>query len=222
MGKKPTETKQIKISKEIYDKARQHADERDVPFKDYIENIIETVLLYPGPFEVTEHSKKKRGRPSNADKNKEQEWTKFITSKEGVATCIFQHFLKREIVQPILSEDNAVVFAFFDESLPDGLIKVPIEEIIDRIARDLESFFVSVCGDKENNSVYDKKSIYYDAGGIETIDVIRAKLTKDQFIGFLMGNVIKYSSRINHKGDPARDAEKCAAYAGWLSEELGK
>ena len=66
------------------------------------------------------------------------------------------------------------------------------------------------------------KSIYYDAGGIETIDVIRAKLTKDQFIGFLMGNVIKYSSRINHKGDPARDAEKCAEYAGWLSEELGK
>ena len=67
-----------------------------------------------------------------------------------------------------------------------------------------------------------EKSIYYDAGGIETIDVIRAKLTKDQFIGFLMGNVIKYSSRINHKGDPARDAEKCAEYAGWLSEELGK
>jgi hypothetical protein len=67
-----------------------------------------------------------------------------------------------------------------------------------------------------------EKSIYYDAGGIETIDVIRAKLTKDQFIGFLMGNVIKYSSRINHKGDPARDAEKCAAYAGWLSEALSK
>lgn len=65
-----------------------------------------------------------------------------------------------------------------------------------------------------------EKSGYYDAGGIETIDVIRAKLTDEQYIGFLMGNVIKYSSRINHKGSPARDAEKCAAYAGWLSQAL--
>lgn len=38
----------------------------------------------------------------------------------------------------------------------------------------------------------DKNSSYYDAGGIETLDVIKAKLTNDQYQGYLLGNAIKY------------------------------
>lgn len=59
----------------------------------------------------------------------------------------------------------------------------------------------------------DPKSTYYDAGGIETLDIIRAKLTPEQYKGFLLGNAIKYSCRGNFKGDPKRDAEKSAFYA---------
>ena len=66
--------------------------------------------------------------------------------------------------------------------------------------------------------VIDSKSSYYDAGGISTMDIIRAKLTDDQFKGFLIGNQIKYSCRLNHKGDPSRDAEKAANYARLLKE----
>ncbi len=36
-------------------------------------------------------------------------------------------------------------------------------------------------------------------GGIETIDFIKAKLTEEQFKGYLAGNVIKYLSRFEHK-----------------------
>jgi hypothetical protein len=64
----------------------------------------------------------------------------------------------------------------------------------------------------------DPKSTYYDAGGIETIEVIRAKLTPEQFEGWLLGNVIKYSCRLNFKGSAARDAEKCAVYAAELAK----
>ena len=64
----------------------------------------------------------------------------------------------------------------------------------------------------------DEKSSYYDAGGIETISIIKAKLTKEQFEGYLLGNVIKYSCRFNHKGCPERDAEKIANYSKILSE----
>ena len=66
----------------------------------------------------------------------------------------------------------------------------------------------------------DPKSTYYDAGGIETIAVIRAKLTPEQFLGYCIGNVIKYSCRINHKGQPVRDAEKVAQYFEWIQETM--
>lgn len=54
----------------------------------------------------------------------------------------------------------------------------------------------------------DEKSNYYDAGKIETIDIIKAKLTPEQYAGYLLGNVIKYACRLNFKGDAVRDSEK--------------
>jgi len=64
----------------------------------------------------------------------------------------------------------------------------------------------------------DEKSSYYDAGGIETIEIIRAKLTPEQFKGYLLGNTIKYLSRYNFKGMPERDMEKAHNYTDWLME----
>jgi len=68
----------------------------------------------------------------------------------------------------------------------------------------------------------DEKSSYYDAGGIETLDVIKAKLTPEQYHGYLLGNAIKYQLRMMHKttDNPLRDAEKASNYAGWLRNEL--
>ena len=56
------------------------------------------------------------------------------------------------------------------------------------------------------------------AGEIETIDYIRDKLTGDQFVGYCIGNVIKYVSRYRKKGKPAQDLEKAAVYLGWAIE----
>lgn len=65
----------------------------------------------------------------------------------------------------------------------------------------------------------DPKSTYYDAGGIETIDIIKAKLTPEQYQGYLLGNALKYQCRMMHKHDTTeRDAEKAANYSKWLSE----
>ena len=66
----------------------------------------------------------------------------------------------------------------------------------------------------------DDKSSYYDAGGIEVLDVIKAKLTPEQYQGYLLGNAIKYQLRMMHKGNAARDAEKAANYSRWLSEVM--
>lgn len=68
----------------------------------------------------------------------------------------------------------------------------------------------------------DKDSSYYDQGGIEVFDVIKAKLTEEQFKGYLLGNAIKYTLRMNWKtpDNPGRDAIKAANYTRWLEEEI--
>lgn len=57
---------------------------------------------------------------------------------------------------------------------------------------------------------------HYTDGGIETIDFIRAKLSRDEYIGYLKGNIIKYSSRLGKKDGMEQDAGKLA----WYSQEL--
>jgi len=57
---------------------------------------------------------------------------------------------------------------------------------------------------------------HYKGGGIETIDYLRAKLTPEEFRGFLKGNAMKYLSRANAKGGE-EDYKKAAWYTSMLS-----
>jgi hypothetical protein len=61
---------------------------------------------------------------------------------------------------------------------------------------------------------------HYTAGGIETIDFLQAKLTREEFIGYLKGNVLKYGSRLGKKGNIDIDAGKMAWYALKLRDML--
>lgn len=60
---------------------------------------------------------------------------------------------------------------------------------------------------------------HYTAGGIEVIDYIRAKLTPEQYEGYLAGNIIKYISRYQHKGKD-KDLKKADVYLKWLIEHV--
>jgi hypothetical protein len=57
---------------------------------------------------------------------------------------------------------------------------------------------------------------HYTAGGIECIDYLKAKMTPEEYCGFLKGNVIKYMSRANHKGSGEEDIRK----AKWYQDKL--
>ena len=59
---------------------------------------------------------------------------------------------------------------------------------------------------------------HYTAGGIETIDFIQAKLTPEEFRGYLRGNILKYSSRAGLKGDAMQDIDKMVWYANKLQQ----
>ena len=54
---------------------------------------------------------------------------------------------------------------------------------------------------------------HYKIGGIETIDYIQAKLTPEEFRGYLKGNVLKYTSRAEYKEDAGKDVDKMVWYA---------
>ena len=74
----------------------------------------------------------------------------------------------------------------------------------------------------EKHMSKDPKASYYDAGGIETLEIIRAKLTPEQYQGYLLGCSLKYQCRLMHKADNneerIRDAEKASNYSLWLLE----
>lgn len=53
---------------------------------------------------------------------------------------------------------------------------------------------------------------HYNQGGIECFDVIKAFYGKDAFEGFCAGNVLKYTMRYKHKGNPKQDLEKAIFY----------
>ncbi len=65
---------------------------------------------------------------------------------------------------------------------------------------------------------------YYGVGGIDTIDIIKSKLTKDEYCGFLRGNILKYLCRAGYKSGStaANDYAKAAYYSNILSKSYSK
>ena len=74
---------------------------------------------------------------------------------------------------------------------------------------------------------------HYNKGGMEVIEVIElvtggetgretgGKRTGDQgFIGYLVGNIIKYLLRFEHKGNPVQDIEKAEWYLKLLKKKV--
>jgi len=61
---------------------------------------------------------------------------------------------------------------------------------------------------------------HYTAGGIETIDVMQAKLTPEQFEGYLRGCIIKYILRAGKKGYALDDLKKAQWYLNKLIGEF--
>tara|TARA_R100001143_G_C3315763_1_gene112346 strand:- start:284 stop:589 length:306 start_codon:yes stop_codon:yes gene_type:complete len=63
---------------------------------------------------------------------------------------------------------------------------------------------------------------HYTTGGIETLDVIRAKMSPDRFQGYLMGNALKYLLRCEYKEKRVEDIKKAQFYINSLVEEMDK
>ena len=60
---------------------------------------------------------------------------------------------------------------------------------------------------------------HYKQGDIECIDYIKSVLTKEEYIGYLQGNITKYLHRWKNKNG-VEDLDKAHVYLNWLIEEV--
>lgn len=80
------------------------------------------------------------------------------------------------------------------------------------------------CGTKD---VHDKVEVedmvnnpsHYTSGGIETIDFIKAKLSPEEYKGFLKGTAMRYLSRGGKKWNEEEDYAKAEWYIDKLVKE---
>lgn len=59
---------------------------------------------------------------------------------------------------------------------------------------------------------------HYTVGGFEALDVIKAKLTPEEYRGYCKGNILKYVMRANYKGTHDTDCGKAEYYAKELND----
>jgi len=59
---------------------------------------------------------------------------------------------------------------------------------------------------------------HYKDMPVEPLEVMRQVMTKDEYRGFLKGNIIKYSMRAGHKENAETDADKASHYMDFLKE----
>ena len=62
---------------------------------------------------------------------------------------------------------------------------------------------------------------HYQTLAQQPIEIMQRLMTKEQFIGFCHGNVVKYALRCGHKDAPVKEMEKVRQYADWYVRALG-
>ena len=78
--------------------------------------------------------------------------------------------------------------------------------------------------DEKNNTVKKptkagtaKDATHYQKAAMQPIEIMQHFLTREEFIGFLKGNIIKYQARAAFKGNRREDEQKALQYAYWLA-----
>lgn len=80
----------------------------------------------------------------------------------------------------------------------------------DGVEPDVEVYFESDLIDNQ---------IHYIVNGIQPIQIMKANMTKEEYRGFLEGNILKYPLRYKHKNG-LEDLKKAKTYLSWLIEDI--
>lgn len=145
--------------------------------------------------------------------------------KGKVAAFInMKHELEKRVICPRCEDSfNIVVCGFcsgegyVEKDKREAYLKLSVQEqdmAVSMKLDDLNKFNIPKEKDETHESV--NHPPHYISGGIEVIDILKTKLTKDQFEGYLLGNIIKYTMRANHKNSFTEDLKKAQWYLNFL------
>lgn len=115
---------------------------------------------------------------------------------DGTHTYTTESAFKNHFVIPELEVN-------FDDSKCDG------------VEPDVEVYF----DDSKHDSDLIDNQIHYTVNGIQPIQIMKANMTKEEFRGFLEGNILKYPLRYKHKNG-LEDLKKAKTYLTWLIEDI--
>lgn len=110
-------------------------------------------------------------------------------------------------------ELNKDLYDADDDYFDDDCYNVPIDECDD----DQDDNVGPLAKDTADKEGTPATATHYK-GAVETLEVMSKLLTKDEFIGFLKGNIIKYSYRAGRKQGESgeKDRNKFLVYSEWL------
>lgn len=92
----------------------------------------------------------------------------------------------------------------------DEYLKQSDDSKCDGVEPDVEVYFESDLIDNQ---------IHYTVNGIQPIQIMKANMTKEEYRGFLEGNILKYPLRYKHKNG-LEDLKKAKTYLTWLIEDI--
>ena len=94
-----------------------------------------------------------------------------------------------------------------------------VEEIhpVRSFAQTVDDFEIPPCAPDVPQG-HPRKSSHYQITLLQPLEIMQRTMTKEEFIGFLKGNIIKYSIRGGHKEgeSPEKDLTKVNTYHRWL------
>lgn len=96
-------------------------------------------------------------------------------------------------------------------------LSYPINKIIvDKREKEILLMYTS-----ENESESKNEPSYYCNDGLSPITAFnKGLISKEEYMGFLKGNIIKYTVRCDKKGNGSRDMDKCIDYCMFLKRLL--
>ena len=122
---------------------------------------------------------------------------------------------KAGVVEEVFEEKAYVIVNFGEGFIGHNCFIIELPETcwhckIERLALAQEPDPTQTCH-------YDK---HYNELSIQPIEVMQALLTPTEFLGFLKGNIIKYSYRCGKKDDPKSELAKFERYQEWYQQAL--
>jgi hypothetical protein len=141
-------------------------------------------------------------------------------SYQGKVATIIERFDDYCYLKLKTFDKAKVIACYYADLEPYDAVDVPVAKS-DKKPKELQPLpDIVVCKPDDDGKYHDAH--YANMAGLEPIELMQLVMSREEFIGFLKGNIIKYTMRAGHKqGEAAeKDIAKAKRYKQWLMEML--